>query len=177
MAMAFDDIEDNPMRRKWYVLHVKPRTEKKTFEYLRRFGLWRYLPLYKKTSRRQRRKIVVELPLFPGYVFSKLNADERITALKSNMIVRTISVIDPRGMIHQLRQIRKAERSGQELRKVERFTAGQLVRIVRGHFRGIEGRIKHDNGGINIVLNIDILGQAVSLVISPSDCESVNANS
>lgn len=162
--------EADSMRRKWYVLHVKPRTEKKTADYLGRFSLWRYLPLYRKTVRRQRRKIVTELPLFPGYVFTRLNADERLTALRSNFIVRTIEVPFPRKMIHQLRQIRRAERTGQELRTVERFTEGDLVRIVRGHFRGIEGRIKHDGGGTTVILNIEILGQAVALVIAPSDC-------
>jgi hypothetical protein len=37
----------------------------------------------------------------------------------------------------------------------------------------MEGRIKHDNGGLTIVLNIDILGQAVALHISPSECEKI----
>jgi transcriptional antiterminator RfaH len=165
--------DEEPQRRRWYVLHVKPRTEKKTFEYLERHRLWRYLPLYRKIVRRQRRKVVSVLPIFPGYVFSRLNADERIVALKSNFIVRTIAVPDPREMIHQLRQIRKAERSGEEIRTVERFTEGELVRIKSGHFRGMEGRIKHDNGGLTIVLNIDILGQAVALHISPSECEKI----
>ena len=169
----FYSDEENPLRRKWYVLHVKPRTEKKLVDYLARHRLWRYLPLYRKIARRQRRKVATEVPLFPGYVFSRLNADERIVALKSNFIVRTLNVPNPREMIHQLRQIRKAERSGEEIRTVERFTEGELVRIKSGHFRGMEGRIKHDNGGLTIVLNIDILGQAVALHISPSECEKI----
>ena len=115
------------MRRLWYVLHVKPRTEKKTAEYLRQYRLWHHLPLYRKVTRVQRRKVVRELPLFPGYVFARLNPQERVLMLRTNLVVRTIDVPRPREMIHQLRQIAHAGRAGKEVRKVEKFTVGEPV--------------------------------------------------
>ena len=36
--------------RNWFVLHVKPRTEKKTMLYLERYGCFRYLPLVLKVT-------------------------------------------------------------------------------------------------------------------------------
>lgn len=162
------------MERKWYVLHVKPRTEKKAAEYLKIYRSWHYLPLYKKITRVQRRKVVRELPLFPGYVFVRLNPQERLLMLKTNLIVRIIDVPNPREMIHQLRQIVRAGKTGKELRKVEKFTVGEKVRITQGPFYGIEGFIKHDAGGTTVVLNIEILGQAVAVSIHPSHCEKIN---
>ena len=53
-------------RRTWYVLHVKPRTEKKTVEYLRTYGYFYHLPVYLKITKVQRRKVKREHPLFPG---------------------------------------------------------------------------------------------------------------
>jgi transcription antitermination factor NusG len=76
-------------------------------------------------------------------------------------------------MIHQLRQIARAGRSGQEVRKVEKFTLGDLVRITQGPFYGIEGYVKKDEGKTMIVLNVEILGQAVALSILPSWCEKI----
>ena len=161
------------MRRLWYVLHVKPRTEKKTAEYLRKYRLWHHLPLYRKVTRVQRRKVVRELPLFPGYVFARLNPQERVLMLRTNLVVRTIDVPRPREMIHQLRQIAHAGRAGKEVRKVEKFTVGEPVRVTQGPFYGIEGYIKKDEGKTMIVLNVEILGQAVALSILPSWCEKM----
>ena len=79
-----------------YVLHVKPRTEKKVMAYLERYRLIRYLPVYVKVTKVQRRKVRRELPLFPGYVFTCLTPDNRVLMLQTNLIVRTIPVPDPR---------------------------------------------------------------------------------
>lgn len=164
------DTED-PSLRRWYVLHVKPRTEKKAVEWLRFYRLWHYLPLYVKVVKVQRRKVKRQLPLFPGYLFARLNADERLLMLKTNLIVRPIAIPRPRETIHELRQIARAGKSGRELRVVAKFDAGDMVKIKTGPLRGIEGYVKKDTGGNTIVLNVDILGQAVELSISPEDCE------
>lgn len=164
------DIDD-PSVRRWYVLHVKPRTEKKAVEWLRFYRLWHYLPLYVKISKVQRRKVKRELPLFPGYVFARLNADERLLMLKTNLIVNPIVILEPRKTIHQLRQIARAGKVGQEIRVVPKFSSGDLVKIKAGPLYGVEGYVKKDSGGTSIILNVEILGQAVELSISPEDCE------
>ena len=53
------------------------------------------------------------------------------------------------------------------------FKAGDLVRVTQGPFYGVEGYIRRDEGGTAIVLNVEILGQAVAVTISPSDCEKL----
>ena len=40
----------SPDARIWYVLHVKPRTEKKVMLYLERYRCFRYLPLVVKVT-------------------------------------------------------------------------------------------------------------------------------
>lgn len=158
-------------KRDWYVLHVKPRTEKKVVSFLTSYKFFQYLPMYVKVRKVQRRKVRTELPLFPGYVFTKLYPDERIKMLQTNLIVQTIPVLRPREMIHQLRQISRASRNAPELNAVNHFKVGDLVRVKYGPFRGIEGYMKRDGSESKIVINLDILGQAVELAISPSDCE------
>ena len=158
-------------RRTWYVLHVKPRTEKKTVEYLRSYGYFYHLPVYLKITKVQRRKVKRELPLFPGYVFTKLFPDERIRMLQTNLIVHTITVPNPREMIHQLRQISRASRAKPEMRPVHSFKVGDLVRVKYGPLRGTEGYIKRDGAHATLCLNVEILGAAVEISISPDDIE------
>ena len=170
---AEDAAYDAARTRRWCVLHVKPRTEKKMAAYLAHDRIWHYLPLLTKVRRVQRRKVRTEVPLFSGYVFARLGAESRLAMLKKNLIVRIIPVPRQRELIHQLRQIAHAGRAGHEVRKAPLFKAGDYVRVVQGPFYGVEGYIRRDEGGASIVLNVEILGQAVAVSISPSDCEVV----
>ena len=158
-------------QRTWYVLHVKPRTEKKAFGYLCRLNVFRHLPLLKKVTKVQRRKVTRYLPLFPGYVFTRLDPDERLTMLKTQLIVRLIEVTQPRQMIHQLRQIAHAGRLPDDLAVAEGFSVGEHVRVKSGPFRGIDGYVQRKGGQTTLVLELSILGRAVEVSISPEDIE------
>ena len=160
-------------QRTWYVLHVKPRAEKKLNDFLAAMGVFHYLPLVRKVTKVQRRKVVRHLPVFPGYVFTRLFPDERIRALGTKNVVRTIPVAEPRRMIHQLRQVEHACRLPADLRVVENFAAGEYVRVVSGPLRGLEGQVRRLGGATSIVLTVDILGRALEATVSPGDIEKI----
>lgn len=159
------------MKRDWYVLHVKPRTEKKVMRYLQEYGYFRHLPVYVKVTKVQRRKVRRELPLFPGYVFTRLLSGERLKMLQTNLLVRTIPVPQPRTMIHQLRQISRAARAAPDLKPAVMFKEGDYVRVKYGPLRGTEGYVRRQGAGATICMNVDILGTAVEMSISPADLE------
>lgn len=171
---ADENQELAALLRHWSVLHVKPRTEKKVAEYLKIYRLWHYLPLWTKTVRRQRRKVKTELPVFPGYVFAKLNVADRVKMLKTNLVVGTISVLNERLLIHQLRQVARAGRSGSQIRKTQMFKEGEPVVIKYGPLAGIEGYVVRDNGGMSVVLNVEMLGQAICVSLPPDDCKKLS---
>ena len=162
-------------RRSWYVLHVKPRAEKKVDDFLAALRVFHYLPLLRKETRVQRRKVVRFLPAFPGYVFTRLSHEERAQVFGTRNIVRTIPVAQPRRMIHQLRQVEHALRLPADLRVVEHFTEGEYAKIVSGPLRGLEGRVRHVGGSASIVLSVDILGQAIAASVDLRDVRHLDS--
>jgi len=87
------------------------------------------------------------------------------------MVVHMIPVREPRKMIHQLRQIVHATRHNRELRQVNPYKVGDIVRIEYGPFRGVEGYVKREGRNSSIVLNVEILNQAIEVSILPEDCQ------
>lgn len=172
--MESSEPEPDLRARTWYVLHVKPRTEKKVFERLEIMRVFRYLPYLKKVTRVQRRKVTRYLPMFPGYVFTRLNPGERLDVLKTQYIVRLIEVTQPRRMIHQLRQIVRAGKMPVELRPVVNFEVGEYVRVKTGPFMGLEGYVQRQGNATSLVLTLEILGQAVATTVDPLDLEKVD---
>jgi transcriptional antiterminator RfaH len=57
----------------WYVIYTRPQQEKKITQELSEANVIFYLPLIKKISQWHDRKKVIEAPLFPNYVFARLN--------------------------------------------------------------------------------------------------------
>ena len=161
------------MSRTWYVLHVKPRTEKAVNDRLAVLRVFHYLPLLRKETKVQRRKVVRFLPVFPGYVFTRLSPEERMAILRTQHIVRTIEVTDPRRMIHQLRQIEHASRLPTDLKLVESFAEGEYVKVVSGPLRGLEGQVKRVGAQTSLILTVDILGRALEASVAPGDLEKM----
>src|SRR4051812_26012077 len=65
----------------WYALRVKNRHEKAVAASLESKGLVSFLPLYRARRRVFTRKRDVQMPLFPGYVFCRINVTNRLPVL------------------------------------------------------------------------------------------------
>ncbi len=69
--MTDEPIEDQRLLPRWYVLHTKSRHEAVVHDLLCRKSIDAFLPRIKVRSTRRDRKLMIHLPLFPGYVFVK----------------------------------------------------------------------------------------------------------
>ncbi len=158
----------------WHVLHVKPRCEKKMAEYCAGHALTCDLPLREETKVYQRRRVTIHKPVFPGYVFVRFGAPERVSVLKSNLVVRDLAVFDQAQFVRQLEQIRQALAIDPTLDACASFTAGRRVRITGGPFMGLEGVVQTARNKTRVILNIEMIGQALAVevgieILEPAD--------
>src|ERR1700752_5373917 len=93
-GVASLDIADSA--QPWRVVHAKSRQEKALAEYLEARQVSCYLPLVRKVRYYGRRKFIVNLPLFPGYLFLRGGIEETYLAERSDRAVRVIPVMDQR---------------------------------------------------------------------------------
>ena len=147
--------------QQWKVFFVKPRAEKKVAEFCSLYGIQYYLPLREKSRVAQRRKIVVRVPVFPGYVFARIDDVQRLKMLKTNLLVRVLEPLKPRRMLRDLVMVRRALRVNPALRPAKPLEAGRPVRIVDGPFKNIEGVVSRMSGTMKVILNVEMIGQAV----------------
>ena len=157
----------------WHVLHVKPRCEKKLAAQAGVLGLTLFLPLREETKIYQRRKVTVRKPVFPGYLFAAFTKEQQVEVLKTNQVVRVLEVVDQSGFLAQLDQVRKALEVDPTLGACEAFQAGQRVRIRVGPFQGIEGVVRSVRGQTRVVLNIELIGQAIPIEVDTAALEAL----
>jgi len=150
---------------KWHILYVRPRCEKKMAEHCRLLGLEHYLPLRTETKVYQRRRVTVRKPVFPGYIFVSFDQAGRVALLKTNNIVRIMFPDDDETLLHELSQVRRALEVDETLSSCKALKRGTLVQITSGPFMGIEGRVHAVKGITKVRLNVEMIGQAVTVEV------------
>src|SRR5690348_15368650 len=75
----------------WYALYTCARHEKSVARQLDERSINCFLPLYRSWHRWADRRKQVELALFPGYVFVRIDPRERLRVLQLPGVVRLVS--------------------------------------------------------------------------------------
>jgi len=150
----------------WQVIYLRPRCEKKMAIYAVKLSVEFYLPLREETKVYQRRKVTVEKPVFPGYLFVALDADLRAMMLKSDLVIRTFEPPDEEKFLHELEQVRKALAVDPTLGSCAALAKGNHVLIKGGPFMGIEGIVEAVRGLNKVRLNIEMINQAVEVEVT-----------
>jgi transcription antitermination factor NusG len=161
-------------RGRWWVLHVRPRSEKVAARQLRHRGVPHFLPQYERRQRYQRRLVCSHLPLFPGYVFVVLGEEFELNeALHLRERVGLLEVHNQCEIQRELRDIERLLQSGEPVSREERLQPGARARIVRGPLAGICGQVVQNKRGLKFVLQVEFLQQGASLEVDSNLLEAL----
>jgi len=151
----------------WYVIHCKPRCEKKLAEFAKKYDICYYLPLQESVRHYKYRKIVFTKPLFPSYVFIKCNFSQKDFLYHSGCVVRILDVPDQQEFLDDLEQIYKGKQKGADFKPSQYLANGQKVKIVKGPFTGLTGVVKKHEVVKEVILQVNMLKQGVSVQVEP----------
>lgn len=161
--------------RLWYVLHTKSRFENVVNDALAKKSFEVFLPKILVKSRRCDRRLMIRIPLFPGYLFLKtdLHPAEHIEILKTVGAVRLIG--------NKERPISVATETIESLKIIvagdnkvltgARFKKGDPVTVVYGPFAGVTGTFVQYRGKGRVVVTIEALRQFAAVDVSEDDVE------
>ena len=157
----------------WFALWTRSRHEKSVRDQLvSKAGVEVFLPTIGKWSRWKDRKKKIEWPLFPGYVFARFVADERVGILKVDGVVQIISnngILSPIPA-EEIDSIRTLVDSELAYDPVPLIKEGEMVKVVHGPLKGVIGRLMTKKGAhARLVLSVDLIGQAVSVEVDAAD--------
>jgi transcription elongation factor/antiterminator RfaH len=168
--MTIDKITDS-----WYVLHTKSRFENVVNEGLTKKSLEVFLPKIQVRSKRRDRKVMIRVPLFPGYLFVKTNLEpyEHIEIVKTVGAVRLVGNKDgPIPVFSETIESLKIMVQGNEsVATGSRFKKGDKVIVVQGPFAGVVGTFVRHRGKGRVIVNIEALGQYAGVNVSEEDIE------
>ena len=161
-----------PEATRWLVFYTLARREKDLMRKLEAAHIPFFGPMIRRRLRSAGGKTRSSyVPLFPGYVFSRVDDEQRRAALATNTIARWIPVGDERMLVDDLRAIRQLIDSDQPLTPEARLEPGQPVRVRSGPLKGIEGVVIRRRGEERLLVAVRFLNQGASIELEDIDLE------
>jgi transcription antitermination factor NusG len=163
------------LEARWYAVQTCANHEKRVLQQLGQRSVESYLPLYASVRRWKDRRIRLELPLFPGYVFVRLALSDRMRVLQTPSVVRLVSfgghpAALPEKEIETLRQGLTRELRAEPHAYLK---AGRRVRVRSGPLRGLEGLLVRKKNGTRFVISFELIMSSMAVEIDVAELEPV----
>ena len=162
----------------WYLIHTKPRQEKRALLNLEQQGYCCYLPTMAIERLCRGAFTVLQEPLFARYLFIHLSSrqsGQSWAPIRSTQGVSRLVTFgtEPAKVAAELIDALRAQ-GEQLLEKPARlFKPGDPVQIVDGPFAGIQAVYQMADGELRAMVLIDILGKRSPLSLVPSSLRKV----
>jgi transcription antitermination factor NusG len=154
----------------WFALHVHTRREPVVQRALDSKSYETFLPTYKECRQYADRVRKIDSALFPGYLFCRLNLDDRLPVLITPGvydIVRAGEALQPVEDV-VIAAIQRVVTSGCNAKPWPFLKAGDKVRVQFGSLAGVEGVLISEKGVDRVVLSISMLQRSVAVEIERS---------
>jgi transcription antitermination factor NusG len=160
----------------WYAVYMSANHEKRVAEQLAHRSVEHFLPLYDTVRQWKDRRVELQLPLFPGYIFVRLALRDRLNVLKIPGVVRILGFngIPAQVPREQVESLRVALHHGLTVEPHPNLKVGRQVRIKVGPLSGWKGVIVRRKGDLRIVLSAELLQRSIIMDIEASAVEPLN---
>lgn len=170
--------KNNPDLYNWFVLHTKSRFERVVADCLDKKKIKSFLPTTMVLSKRKDRKKIIEVPMFPGYifVFSNFFPKNHLEILKTNGAVRLLGTENGPVPVKKnaIESLMLFSSSNELIETGKGFKKGEEVLITDGPFTGVRGLYEKKAGKNRVIVQVDILGQYAYTEVEEDNIEFLN---
>jgi transcription antitermination factor NusG len=157
----------------WFATHTNSCREKRVADHCSVRGIESFLPTYQSTKRwRNGCTVKLDRPLFPGYLFVRVDPAYRVRVLELPGVVAIVGngrqpIPLPDADINALRNgVRTLNAEPHRYLKV-----GERARIRAGAFEGMTGILVRRKNSLRVVLTVELIMKSISVEVAEQDLE------
>lgn len=155
---------------KWYALYTCSRHEKFVQQQLTVRAFESYLPLYKSLRRWNDREAWIDLPLFPGYIFVRMDLNARVRALAVPGVVHIVSFRgQPAALTEEEIQSIQTSVAARAAEPYPYLAKGKCIQIASGPLKGLKGVVVRRKGRLRAVISIHSIMQSFAVEVDAAD--------
>lgn len=166
-------LPEEYLSTRWYAAYTSANHEKRVASQFKSRGVEHFFPVYESLRQWKDRRVKLELPLFPGYVFVRIALRDRLQVLRApgvSCLVGFGGRAVPLSEEDVLR-IRKIQDLAVSAKPHPFLTAGKKVRVNSGPLHGLEGLIVKRKNTTCFVVSVELLKRAISVDLGAAELE------
>jgi transcription antitermination factor NusG len=170
-AVGLMKQEQAMIQSHWYAVYSCANHEKRVAAELQSRSVEYFLPLYRSVRRWKDRRVTLDLPLFPGYIFVHLALRDRLGVLQIPSVVRLVGFNGlPAALPDEEMEILRSGLTERLRAEPHPFlTMGRRVRITVGPFAGLEGILKRKRSNLRVVVSLNLIQRSVAVDVDAAD--------
>jgi transcription antitermination factor NusG len=160
-----------PCEKHWYAVYTCANHEKQVAGEAAARGVEHFLPLYSSVRRWKDRRLTLELPLFPGYLFVRLELCDRLRVLQIPSVVRLVGFNGEAVAVpdEEIAILRSGLSKGSGVEPHPFLTVGRRVQVIRGPFAGLQGILLRRRGSFRIVISVEFIQRSLAISVDAAD--------
>ena len=151
----------------WFAILARTGREKTATLLLENAGYECFLPVSKCMRRWSDRMKEFDVPLFPGYLFCRMNAHNRLPVLMTPGVIQIVGVGKTPIPVEEkeIEAIQRVQKSGLSAMPWPYMQVGHVARIEDGPLRGLTGIVIKIKSGMKLVLSVSLLQRSVAVEV------------
>jgi transcriptional antiterminator NusG len=160
---------------RWYAAYTSANREKRVVEQLGARGVSHFLPLYSSVRQWKDRRVTLQMPLFPGYVFVRMALCDRLQVQQIPGVAKLVGVSGlPTALPEEeIELVRMSLENGVRAEPHPFLTVGRRVRVINGPMAGLQGILRRRKGQARLVVSVEVIQRAMSVEIDEADATSI----
>lgn len=157
-------------RNDWFAIQTRPNLEQTVSKALEMKGFDSFVPTYKEPRSWSDRVKLLDLPLFPGYVFWRMDGDRTLPALTTPGVKSIVSFGRVPAPIpdSEIQSVRRFISSDLTIKPWPFLRVGQMVRVEKGPLAGVDGTLSEFKGLYRVVVSISLLQRSIAAEVDGS---------
>lgn len=158
---------------RWYAAYTSANHEKKVAEQLGVREVEHFLPVYESLRRWKDRRVRLQLPLFPGYVFVRMALRDRLRVQQVPGVARLVGFDGTPAALpeEEMEALRSSLARGVRAEPHPFLKIGRRVKVKSGPMEGLQGILKRRKGESRLVVSVELIQRAMAVEIDESDLE------
>jgi transcription antitermination factor NusG len=162
--------------QRWFAAYTCANHEKRVVQHFEARAVEHFLPLYTSARNWKDRRVQLELPLFPGYVFVRIALGLRLRVLEVPGVVRLVGFNGQPYPLpdNEIESLRWGIVNASRIEPHPYLRVGSRVRIKSGPLAGVEGSLVRKKNTYRVVISLDLIARSAAVEVDFTDIERVN---
>jgi transcription antitermination factor NusG len=156
--------------KRWFAVRVRANFEQSVCAALKNKGVEPFLPTYRDRRTWSDRTKIIEVPLFPGYLFCRTHVEDRLPVLTTPGVKEIVGVGKVPAPIpdYEIHAVKSFIEQELDVKPWPFLRVGQPVTIQRGPLAGVEGIVEEFRGNYRVIVSITLLQRSIAAEVDGS---------